>query len=265
MQATQRRWQQGVGLALVILLCVGALAALQVPQLQRLLNKSQIATVEQIQRDTQIEQTRLSLLKVLPPFGFNNLIADWAYLNFLQYFGDDVARQKTDYQLSADYFDVILSRDPYFLEAYTYASTSTALYAGQPERSVAAMQRGLQFLKPNVPPGSYYAWRQLGIDQLLFLGDAEAARQSFTTAAEWARASTVPGSDTVAQTSQQTVDFLTRNPTSKTAQVGAWTMVLSSAPDERTQKTAVSRIEALGGKVVKNPDGTYSIQAPLND
>jgi tetratricopeptide (TPR) repeat protein len=265
MQATQRNWQQAARLALVMLCCMGAIAALQVPQLQQLLHNSQTAPPEQLQREVQIERTRLSLLKTLPDLGFKNLIADWAFLNFLQYFGDNAAREKTDYQLSPDYFDLILSRDPYFLEAYTYASTSTALFAGQPERAIAAMQQGLKSLKPDVPPGSYYAWRQLGIDQLLFAGDAQAARQSFTTAAEWARLSTVPGSDTVAQVSQQTADFLTRNPNSKTAQIAAWTMVLSSAPDDRTQKTAVSRIEAIGGKIVKNPDGTYSIQAPTSD
>jgi hypothetical protein len=250
---------------LVAIACMGAIALLQIPQLQLQLHRSQTATVEQLQRDTQIEQTRLAGLKTLPSFGFNNLIADWTFLNFLQYFGDNTARSKTDYRLSPDYFDIILSRDPNFLAAYTYGSTSTALYAGLPERSIATMKRALQSLQPEAPPGSYYAWRQLGIDQLLFLGDAQAARQSFTTAAEWARLSKVSDSEAIADLSQQTADFLARNPTSKTAQISAWIMVLGSAPDDRTQKTAVSRIEQLGGKVVKNSDGTYSIQPPASD
>ena len=258
-------WNQTLVTLLVALACMGAIALLQIPQLQHQLHKSQTATVEQLQRQTQAEQTRLSLLKTLPAFGFNNLIADWTFLNFLQYFGDNTARSKTDYRLSPDYFDVILSRDPNFLAAYTYASTSIALYAGQPERSIALLKRALQSLKPNVPPGSFYAWRQLGIDQLLFLGDAQGARQSFTTAADWARRSGITGSEAIAEVSQQTADFLSRNPTSKTAQISAWTMVLGSAPDDRTQKTAVSRIELLGGKVVPNSDGTYRIQAPPTD
>ena len=262
---TYRNWSQTLLPWLVALACMGAIALLQIPQLQHQLHKSQTATAAQLQREIQAEQTRLSLLKTLPTFGFNNLIADWTFLNFLQYFGDNAARRKTDYRLSPDYFEVILSRDPHFLAAYTYASTSTALYAGLPERSIAIMKRSLQSLKPDAPPGSYYAWRQLGIDQLLFLGDAEAARQSFSTAADWARRSKVPGSEAVADLSQQTADFLSRNPTSKTAQISAWIMVLGSAPDDRTQKTAVERIEILGGKVIKNADGTYSIQAPPND
>ena len=258
-------WGQTLVTLLVALTCIGAIALLQIPQLQLQLHKSQTATVEQLQRETQAEQTRLSLLKTLPAFGFNNLIADWTFLNFLQYFGDNAARSKTDYRLSPDYFDVILSRDPNFLAAYTYASTSIAMYAGQPERSIALLKRALQSLRPDVPPGSFYAWRQLGIDQLLFLGDAQGARQSFTTAADWARRSGIAGSSAIAEVSQQTADFLSRNPSSKTAQISAWTMVLGSAPDDRTQKTAVSRIELLGGKVVQNSDGTYSIQAPPTD
>jgi hypothetical protein len=252
-------------LILVILICGAAIAALQVPQLHQLLNRSQTDSAEQIRRTVEIEQDRLALLKKFPSFGYNNLIADWTFLSFLQYFGDEAARAKTDYHLSPDYFEIVLGHDPYFLQTYIFASTSTALYAGMPERSVALMKQGLQSLKPNVPAGSYYVWRQLGIDQLLFLGDAQAAKQSFETAANWARLSNLPGSADVANSSQQTADFLAKNPSSKTAQVSAWTMILSSAPDDRTQQTAISRIKALGSAVVENPDGSFGIQAPTKD
>ncbi len=263
--AFNRDWKPVIVPIALTLIFGGAIASLQFPQIQRLANRSQTVSAEKIHQETEVERARLSLLKNLPGFGFNNLIADWSFLGFLQYFGDEPARTKTDYSLSSDYFEVILRRDPYFLNTYTFASTSISLYAGMPEKSVALIKQGLQSLKPNVPPGSYYAWRQLGIDQLLFLGDAQAARQSFQTAASWARLSSLPGSSDIAESSQQTVDFLTRNPNSKTAQVSAWTMILSTAPDDRTQKMAIDRIEALGSKVVKTPSGTYSIQAPAKD
>ena len=222
------------------------------PQLQRLKTQSQTATVESIRRNVEQEQVQLTLLKEMPAFGFDNLLADWTFLNFLQYFGDAPARAKTDFTLSPDYFEVILGRDPYFLNAYTFLSTSSALYAGLPERSVAIARKGLSSLKPNVPPESYYAWRQLGIDELLFLGDAQAARKSFETAASWAKQSSVPGSDRVAALSEQTAAFLANNPNSKTAQVAAWAMVLTNASDQRTHDTAILKIEALGGKVIPN-------------
>jgi hypothetical protein len=250
---------------LVASICVGAIAGLQLPQLQRLQPKSQIPSIEQIRQEIEAETTRLNLLKQIPTLGFNNLVADWTFLSFLQYFGDTPARQKSDYRLSPKYFEVILKQDPYFLEAYPYLSTSASLYAGVPEQSTALIQQSLSSLKPNVPPQSYYAWRQLGIDQLLFLGDPSAARSSFETAAAWARSSSVPGSEVTAQLSEQTATFLAQNPNSKRAQIAAWVMVLTSAPDENTQKIAVRRIELLGGKVVRNPDGSFSIQAASTD
>lgn len=265
MKGLKRKWQQLLITGLLILAGIAAVGWLQWLQLGKLQASSQTASAEQILRDVEAEKVRLALLQQAPTFGFDNLIADWTFLSFLQYFGDEPARQKTDYSLSPNFFDVILKRDPYFLQAYTFLSTSASLYAGLPERSTSIMKTALQSLKPNVPPDAYIAWRQLGIDQLLFLGDSEAARQSFLTAAQWAAQSSFPGSQEVARSSQQTADFLASNPNSKTAQVAAWVMVLSNAPDERTRKTAIQKIEALGGKVIENPDGTVGIERPAQD
>ncbi|HEY9659454.1 MAG TPA: hypothetical protein V6C65_13435 [Allocoleopsis sp.] len=246
----------------LVIACVATIAWFQVPQLQQLNHQSQNATTAQIQAATESERVRLRVLQNTPTFGFDNLIADWVFLNFLQYFGDDVARDKSDYLLSPDYFKVILGRNPYFLETYTFLSTSSNIYAGKAEEAVAIAKKALQSLKPTAPKGSYYAWRQVAIDQLLFLGDPQAARQSFLTAAEWAR---IQGNTQVADLSQQTADFLQRNPNSRYAQIAAWSMVLTSAPDDRTRKVAVRRIEELGAQVKQNPDGAFSIVPPAQD
>lgn len=265
MASRSRPWQSNLLAPVVALGCIALIGSLQLPQLQQLRTRSQTASVEAIRQDTETERLRLEFLQKMPTFGFNNLIADWTFLQFLQYFGDRTAREKTDYTLSPSFFEVILGRDPYFLQTYTFLSTSTSLYAGLPERSTALMQSSLQSLKPNVPPDSYFAWRQLAVDQLLFNGDAEAARQSFLKAAEWADQSTHPSSQEVARFSRQTADFLATNPDSKTAQVAAWMMVLSSAPDERTRQTAAQRIEALGGQLTQQPDGMFQVQPPAQD
>lgn len=265
MREFNQNWRPSLVTGLVILVSIVLVGWLQHPQLEKLQAANQSASAEQIRRDTEAEKVRLSLLQQAPSLGFDNLIADWTFLNFLQYFGDEPARQKTDYSLSPDFFEVILKRDPYFIPAYTFLSTSTSLYAGLPERSTDIMKTALQSLKPNVPANSYIAWRQLGIDQLLFTGNAEAARQSFLTAAQWAAQSPLPESREAATLSQQTADFLATNPDSRTAQVAAWVMVLTNAPDDRTRKTAIEKIEALGGKVIENPDGTVGIQQPAQD
>lgn len=250
------------GVFIVAFLCVLGVGVLQVPQLKQLNSSEKNALPETLKREIQSEKLRLNLLRQLPTFGFDNLIADWIFINFLQYFGDDEVREKTGYSLSPEYFEVILAHDPYFLQAYLFLSTSTSLYAAMPERSVALMEKGLKSLSPRVPQKSYYVWRYKGIDELLFLGDANAAKQSFATAAQWASTYSDEESKQVAAISGRTAEFLARNPTSQSAQIAAWTMVLSNKVDEQTQKLAIKRIEALGGEVYITPQGALQIRPP---
>jgi hypothetical protein len=42
-------------------------------------------------------------------------------------------------------------------------------------------------------------------------------------------------------------------------------MVLSNTRDKRVEKIAISRIEAIGGKVVITPEGKVKIQPPPRD
>ncbi|MEQ8752022.1 MAG: hypothetical protein RID09_00705 [Coleofasciculus sp. G1-WW12-02] len=251
--------------SLIAILCIIAIGGLQIPQLNQLQGRGKTPSPTELQRQIEAEKVRLNLLQKVPTFGFDNLLADWVFLNFLQYFGDDEARDVTGYQLSPEYFEVILARDPRFLEAYFFLSGSTSLYAGMPDRSVELMEEGLQQLSPQVPPKSYYIWRYKAIDELLFLGDAQAARQSFEKAAEWASTYQDEESQYVASISRQTAQFLARNPLSKSAQVSAWSMVLQNALDDGTRQRAINQIEALGGKVVTTPEGAVKIQLPSSD
>jgi len=122
------------------------------------------------------------------------------------------------------------------------------------------MDQGLQSLTPTLPDGSYLVWRNKAIDELLFLGDGRTARQSFLTAAEWAEASALPGSESAANASRQTAAFLATNPDSKSAQIAAWGIVLTSARDDRSRQTAIDRIRALGGEVSITPEGAIRVQ-----
>ncbi|MBD2092448.1 hypothetical protein H6F67_21610 [Microcoleus sp. FACHB-1515] len=246
----------------LVVLGVVAIVLLQLPLLRQIQAASETPNPAQIQRDTIIQTARLNLLEKAPTFGFDNLVADWTFLSFLQYFGDQPARLATDYRLSPEFFDVVIDRDPRFLQTYPFLSSSTALFAAQPERSIALMNQGLQSMTPTIPPGSFYVWRNKAIDELLFLGDAQAARQSFLKAAEWARASGLPEAENVARLSEQTAQTLDRNPDSRQAQIGAWVLVLGSAPDDRTRQTAIDRIQQLGGQIVPQPDGSFSVQLP---
>lgn len=262
---SRQNLSQSIGASIVALLCVAAIAALQIPKLNKLNNQAKTASVADIERETDAEKLRLNLLRKFPSFGFDNMVANWTFLNFAQYFGDDTARTKTGYALSPEYFEVILNHDPYFLDAYRFLSSSTTLYAGMPERTVALMEQHLKFLSPKAPTNSYYIWRYKGTDELLFLGNAQAAKQSFETAGEWASSYSDNESKNVAMFSRETAQFLATNPESKSAQIGAWTVILNNAFDNRVRQIAISRIRALGGQVSITPQGQVNVQLPKQE
>ncbi|MEH1766676.1 hypothetical protein [Nostoc sp.] len=249
----------------VICACILGVGLIQFPELQKLINRKQSASLETLEKEIKSENLRLKFLQKMPSFSYDNFIADLVYLNFLQYFGDDEVRDKTGYSLSPEYFEIILKYDPRFLAAYRSLSVSTSLYAAMPERAIAISEKGLKSLSPSVPEKSYYVWRYKGIDELLFLGDAKAAQKSFATAAKWASKFSDAESQMIANTSQRTAEFLSRNPNSKYAQISTWAMVLNNQADERTQKRAISEIEVLGGKVITTPEGTHQIIFPPKD
>ncbi|MBD0337470.1 MAG: hypothetical protein ICV62_18440, partial [Cyanobacteria bacterium Co-bin13] len=217
-------------------------------------------SLEQIQTTEQQEQVRLTLLKNSPSFGFDNLVANWAFLNFLQYFGNYDVRSQVGYRTSPEFFEVIVDKDPYFTLPYLFLSTSTSLYAGEPERTVELMAQGLSAMTPETPEGGYRVWRYKGIDQLLFLGDGPGARQSFETAAAWADLATGPEAASVAEASRQTAAFLAENPASRAAQISAWIQVINYTNDEQTQRIAVERIEALGGEILVLDQGQVTVR-----
>lgn len=254
-----------LGISLAAIACFGAIVGLQMPRLQTIRATGDTITPAQIKQDLAAEEVRLQLWRRIPSFGFDNLLADWVFLQFAQYFGDDPARDQNGFGLSPKYFEIIVDQDPKFLGAYVPLATSISLYAAQPEKSIALMNQGLKSMTPQTPPRSYFVWRLKAIDQLLFLGDGVGAKNSFLTSAAWANTYPDQESKTLAAASQQTAQFLAQNPKSKNAQVMAWTMVLGNVPDERTKKIAMQRLESLGAKLVTNPDGSMSVLNPPTD
>ena len=210
------------------------------------------------------QRQQLQLLAQVPSFGFDNVLADWTMLQFIQYFGDAEARRQTGYGLSPDYFEVILERDPYFRDAYLFLSISSTLFAGQPARTVKIFEQYLPQLTPTTPERAYVIWRYKGSDELLFLGDPQAAAQSFETAADWASVYDDAESQAIAAASRQTAAFLRENPSSSAAQISAWGIVLSNALDRTTQQFAIRRIEQLGGRVEVDAAGRFRVIGPAS-
>lgn len=231
------------------------ITALQFYSLQKL--KFSIDTSTQ---SYSLSDAQLSALKEIPSFGFRNVIADWSFVQFLQYFGDDEARRKTGYDDSARYLSVAIHHAPYMREFYVFLTGSSTLFAGTPEETIQVMSEGLDQLSFHRAPDNYYIWRYKGTDELLFLNDSQAAQKSFEMAADWALQSPDENAAIIAQVSQQTAQFLAENPDSHLAQINAWGSILSTAFDNQTRNRAVRKIRELGGDVAISEDGQLQIK-----
>lgn len=248
-----------------ILLLIGALLGVFVLQQQDLKEVTKQLNQPQYTVDAEKARQQLDVSLLLPDLGFNNLFADWSFLNFIQYFGDTKAREATDYELCPIYFETIINRDSRFTDAINSLDVCTSIFAGYPKDSIRYMEKSLATMNPKMAAITlrpYYIWRSLGIAQLLFLGQPLLTVQSYETALQWAK----PYQDLLSQqfilNTQQSIDFLKTNPDSTLAQIGAWATILGNNPDERMFKRVIKEVEALGGKVEISPDGTVRLIAP---
>lgn len=257
----QRQGIKSFGLGLFAVACGSVLLWLQQLRLDDIKDTTDL-TPEIVERQAIAEAASLELWKQLPAYGYNNLVADWVFLRFLQYFGDSDARNLGNYRLSADYFEITTKLDPWFVESYYYLSGSSSLFAGTPERTVELLGKGLAEMSPTQPADSHYLWRMKAIDEHLFLGDIDAAIQSYLTAAEWAAYHTDPASQNVMVRSQASAAFLIRDPRSIMAQVAAWTGILSQSRDSVTQEKAIAELRELGVEVRIDENGQPFFRVP---
>lgn len=225
------------------------------------LKKAEIAPSDAVaKKQSLIVENQLKLLKNAPNFGFGNSVSNWAFLQFLQYFGDDKSRNTSGYSLSPDYLSVAITHDPYYRFYYLFLSESTTFYAGMPDQTVQLMNEGLSRMGENRASDSYYIWRYKGTDELLFLDKSRAAQESFEMAAQWAEASNEEDSDLIASLSKRTAAFLASNPDSKQAKISAWSSILTTTLDDETRSRAIENIRSLGGEVIIDSNGGVRVK-----
>ena len=246
---------------IAMLVATTAIVCLQLPRHQ---NLSLAKETHLRNKDTEWNElnssNRLAILRTLPKFGYRNLLADWTFLNFIQYFGQSDLRGKLGYSLSDDYFQNVIDSDPYFISSYVFFVNTVSVYAGQPERTIELLKQGLASMGPDIPKRSYFVWRHKGTDELLFIGDNKAAQESFQMSAIWAKQASDKDAPLIAKLSQQTGQFLAKNPNSKSARISAWSNVLVRATDDNVRQMALARITSLGGQVLQAENGQVTVK-----
>ncbi|MGY6529580.1 MAG: hypothetical protein ACXITR_06590 [Cyanobacterium sp.] len=218
-------------------------------QLSFLDKENQPLTSEDYARQEDKMRIQLQSLSRLPSLGFDNLIANGVFLNFIQYYGDTEARQITGYSVIPDFFELVVSRDPRFVNGYLIMDPANTLFAGKPQLSVKLLENGLNYLNPQIPQ-SHQLWIYKAINELLFLGQTEDALESYKMAAQWAREQNTEISIAQAQRAEETAEFLANNPNSKLARGSSWLMILNNTRDEEVRNIALTELQNLGAQII---------------
>jgi hypothetical protein len=225
---------------LVAIVCLLGIVGLQSQNRSR--SESMINTYlqEEIARQTQLE-----FYEDIPDFGFNNLMADATYLEYIQYFGDREAREHLGYSLIPEYFTAIVDRDLNFTDAYFSLITANSLYAGEPQTTVNLMAQTLPYIASQLPENTAQLWSQKGTDELLLLGDIEAAKKSYQMAAYSASQISENRSQELTESYVAMLEFLATNPDIKDAQILAWSTVLPNIKNDRKRQEIIDKINNL--------------------
>ncbi|MFO8040576.1 MAG: hypothetical protein R6U67_14160 [Sodalinema sp.] len=247
---------KAIGLSLITA-TLAAIAAIGLQGLrwQQVINQE----TEPVQEERRLE-LQLALLDQLPSLGFDNAIASWTFLQYLQYFGDEAARDQTGCRLNFAYLDQVTQRDPRFFTAYTFVPGGVSYCQGEPLKSVELLDRGLESISPDIDEQAFVLALLEALDRFLLLGDVPGAIHAYEQAADLA-AETDSYAD-FASYYRQTAQWLRDNPDSLRARFIGWQEVYFNATDESVKERAISELENLGAQVIRQDDGSVEFRPP---
>lgn len=198
-------------------------------------------------------------LKNLPTLGLRNLFANYEFIRFLLYFGNEDIRH-TGYSSSPELLESVIHKEPYFMDFYLFLSQSTTIYAGRPDKTIQIMNEGISRIDNQYPDDGYRVWRYKGIDELLFLNNIQEAQASYEKAGILGSQSSEPSIQAVGRRSLQTASFLSKNPDSRQARISAWSNLMTTTFSDEARQRAAYEIQKLGGEVTFGEGGSISVQ-----
>ncbi|MDC0834472.1 hypothetical protein AY599_01390 [Leptolyngbya valderiana BDU 20041] len=214
--------------------------------------------IDPVRAERQAE-IQLELLERSPTLGFDNLVADWVFLRYLQYFGDEEARQQTGCDLSDRYFEIVTQRDPRFLNSYMFISSGVSYCQGKPEKTIELLDRGIEAISPATHDRAFILPLFQALDRFLLLNDIEGAIASYELAANWAKEARFTSA---AERYARTAQYLRDDPNSVEALFIGWQEVYRNAIDDSVRQRAITELESLGARVERQPNGEIRFVLP---
>lgn len=251
--------KQLIATVLLMIGCLVGILKLQQFNIERIQGEQPEHFYEQQEQQAALN---LTILRNIPSSEFDNLLANWIFLRFIQYNGDRDARRETGHSLNPEFFRAVIERDPRFISSYFLLSPATTLFAASPEVSVEVIEKGIEEVSPEHFPRAYFLWLYKGVDEMLFLGDIPAAINSYEMAAEWAEKQETEQAQRQAERARRTANFLRNNPKSSEARISGWSLILSSTRSDEARELAIEKIRELGGEVTRTPQGRFQIEFP---
>jgi len=112
--------------------------------------------------------------------GFDHLLADYFWLQFIAYVGDAQPRLKDRYALADRYVDLIATLDPQFVQVYWFAAFTVGGDEHQPQRAAEIIDRGIQ-----ANPNNWFLPYIAGVNQYLYAGNEKSAARYYRMAARF--------------------------------------------------------------------------------
>ena len=147
------------------------------------------------------------------------------------------------------YFETVVDYDPNFTQANLSFSVANSMYAGQPQKTVTLMEKILVSSSPDLED-TYLIWFVKGLDELLFLGDKQAAlnsHQNSIKSAAYQKNSDFHNLELarITKANQRKIKYLATDPDTTETQILAWKTVLPNVVDPINRQRINDHIFAL--------------------
>ncbi len=180
----------------------------------------------------------------LVSLGYDQILADVYWLDFIQYFGDTKARLADHYGRCYDYLSLVTALDPHFIQAYWFASFAVGSEQKRPDLASKIISRGLAVNQDN-----WYLPYIAGVNEFINAKDDKAAAKYYRMAAKF------PGSPPWLGRQAQILDTdLPR----LFKEIRTWHTVYASNPDGLVRNTARNKLIDLWRYVYRHTSDANS-------
>lgn len=210
--------------------------------------------VQQVRSEVFPKPEILQLLSL----GYDQILADIYWLSFIQYFGDNEARNSDHYAKCYDYLNLVSALDPHFVQAYWFALFAVGTEQKRPDLASKIISRGLAANQDN-----WYLPYIAGVNEFINSRNDKEAAKYYKMAAKF------PGSPPWLARQAQILDtnlprlvkeirtwntVYQSNPdglvraAARDKLIGLWRYVYRHTPDDRFRREVVKQLEKLGAR-----------------